>query len=246
MQAQIGLQFGLARFGDDVAIPLFVEAIHHHAVEADHAAQALGRAHRRFVDAGIALDAAQQRQRFAQGDIHQARVARLDLDQPLLRIQMPGGHPGVVGRRAALREAHIGVQQVLRLIVHCERLRVGQFQHLGVRRAQQGIHRHAEQVGGGAAGLHDAAIGRFDHQQHAVGLDQSGNMDRFLRADIHIQRFGGLIHGCGSAARQEWKWANMACAPPMAASRADGVARRRSSAAWKRRQPAGSPSASSK
>lgn len=138
------------------------------------------------------------------------------------------------------------MQQVLRLVLHREWLLAGQFQHLGIDHAQQLGQRHAEQLGGGGAGLHDAAVGRLDHQQHAVRLDHAGDMDRLTRADIHIQGFGGLIHGRGSAARQVWKWANMRCAPSMAASRAEEVSSRWSSTAWKRRQPAGSSLASSK
>src|SRR5690606_18633647 len=112
----------------------------------------------------------------------------------------------------------------------------------------------AEQLGGGiGAGLQHAAVGRVDHQQDAVRLDRTGDVDRLARAGVEVRRFGGKAHAGTVPASSRttllraswpWKWVNIACAPATARARRPASGSACSKAARNAGQPG--PSADSK
>ena len=183
VQAQEGVEVGPLLLGDDLAVPLAVEPVHHHSVEAGERAHPAGGLGGDVHDARRDL----QRHRRLANDRRRAgldRVDGLDLDHQQPVGAMEGGH-----ERTAV-EPQLDVVAALHPVAGA-----GGVDGSAVRRRRPrapAAHRSGRSDAEPRADVgrgDDDLEGRLgDGEQHAMGLDGPRDVDRLGRAVVEVDR----------------------------------------------------------
>ena len=205
MQPQVRLEMFFLGLGDDLAVALGIEAIEHDAVVTRDLAIGGDGCRREGFERRRRAESSDRRRQALRNLVRECR-ARRQVDRNELEDDRRGGVAMDERLETALRAIALDMRtERPRRCAHAVRQAplhtLGQVaaQHVDVA-AEQALHIHTEHRVGVRARLQDDRRGRFEHQQHAMRLDRSRELDQL---PIAIRQVGfaecwlvsGRFHG---------------------------------------------------